>query len=67
MWSAVKGILSSRKALAMIVGVVASLVAKIGWDISSEELLTLVSPVIAYILAQGVADHGKEAKKVENK
>jgi len=67
MLEAIKGILSSKKALAAIVGVVVSLVAKLGIDLPTEALLAILTPILAYILGQGVADIGKEAAKSEAK
>tara|TARA_R100000808_G_scaffold23738_1_gene53106 strand:+ start:77 stop:277 length:201 start_codon:yes stop_codon:yes gene_type:complete len=63
----VKSLFSSKKFIAMITGVVATLTAKIGWDVSTETINQVIALVGTYILGQGVADHGKhrgeEAKK----
>ena len=40
--------------------------SKIGWDVSTEELLPIISPLMAYIVGQGIADHGKEKAKAES-
>lgn len=64
MWDTIKSILQSKKALAAIVGMIATLFGKIGWNISAGELLVMVSPIVAYIVGQGIADNGKEAAKV---
>lgn len=66
MWTAIKSILQSKKALAAIVGVVASLAGRIGWDIAADQLLLLISPIIAYILGQGIADHGAQGGNSAN-
>lgn len=62
----IKHLLSSKKFIATLLGFVIALAARFGFEVSYEELLALVSPFIAYILGQGIADFGKEAKKIEN-
>ena len=37
---------------------------RLGWDITQEEVLTVVGIGMGYVLAQGWADTGKEAAKV---
>lgn len=64
MMDVIKGLLTSKKFVASVVGVIAWLVGKIGWDIDPAELTAMISPIIAYILGQGMADFGKEADKV---
>jgi len=66
MMEAVKGLLRSKKALAMIVGVIATVAGKLGWDIETDQLLLMVSPIIAYILGQSVADHGAQGSNSAN-
>ena len=41
------------------------LVAKAGFDMDTEILIGVVSPLWAYIFAQGVADHGKGKEEVK--
>lgn len=62
MLDAIKKMLGSKKALAALAGVVVALAAKAGFDLDTEAVLAIVSPVIAYILGQGAADFGKEAR-----
>lgn len=57
--------LGSKKFLALIVTVIAALFAKIGWHVDTETIGLFVGLVASAILAQGVADNGKESKKVE--
>ena len=66
MKDALKGMAGSKKALAMIAGLIASLAGKYGLDIPTEELTVVLSPVLAYILGQGVADAGKEKARIES-
>jgi hypothetical protein len=65
MWTAFKQILSSKKVvLALVAGATAG-VAKLGFAVDSETVALIVSPLIAAIVGQGIADHGKEAAKIE--
>jgi hypothetical protein len=60
-----KQILTSKKALAAILGVVVGLAAKLGLALDTETLMAILSPILAYILGQGLADTGKEAVKAK--
>ena len=62
-----RDMLGSKKAIAMIVGLVVSCVGKYGLDLPTEELTAVLSPILAYILGQGVADVGKEKARLERK
>ena len=62
----IKSLFSSKKFVAMITGVVATLIGKIGWEVSTETINQVVALVGTYILGQGVADHGKH-RPVEQK
>lgn len=57
----IKGLLSSKKFVATITGIIATLVAKIGWEVDGEALAAIVALIVSYVVGQGVADHGKEA------
>ena len=65
MWEAVKGILSSKKALMAFVSILVWVVAKAGLDLSAEQILPIVGPLWLYIFGQSVADFGKEKAKVD--
>lgn len=65
MWQTVKEILKSKKALVALVAAVVWLAGKFGAHLDSETLLGAVTPLWAYVLGQGIADHGKEAAKIE--
>lgn len=64
MLDAIKGLLSSKKALAAIAGVVVALVGKLGIDLDTDALVILITPIVAFVVGQGIADNGKEAAKV---
>ena len=66
MWKEIKAFLASKKALMFILSGVAWVVAKLGWgSVPVDELGLLLGGFWAYILGQGMADIGKEAKKLE--
>ena len=67
MKQALKDMLGSKKATAMIVGILVGLGGKYGLDLPPEELTAILSPVLAYILGQGIADVGKEKARIEQK
>jgi len=62
---ALKDMLGSKKAVAMVVGLIVSLGGRIGLELDSEALTVVLSPVLAYILGQGLADAGKEKARIE--
>ena len=49
----------------MIVGLLVSGAGKYGLEIPTEELTTVLSPLLAYIVGQGIADVGKEKARIE--
>ena len=58
---------TSKKALTAIASVLALLSTKCGFiEISTNEMLTYISPLMAYIVGQGLADVGKERAIIEN-
>lgn len=60
----IKSLLSSKKAAAMVAGVLmAAFGKKIGLD--EQAVTSIVATVIAYLVGQGIADHGKEAVKAK--
>ena len=65
MWQSLKYLLKSKKAIAGIAGALMILVGRLGLDIDSELVTQFVSIVVAYIVGQGIADHGKEGAKIE--
>ena len=51
--------LKSKKFIAAVVGVAIGLIAKLGIELDTEAVLAVISPILAYILGQGLADQGK--------
>lgn len=54
-----KTLLTSKKFIAAIVGVAVGLIAKLGIQLDTDAVALVISPILAYIVGQGVADHGK--------
>lgn len=61
----IKSLLASKKAAAALAGIIMSLFGKkVGFDEAAVQ--SVVYTLIAYIVGQGVADHGKEAVKAKD-
>jgi len=65
MWKAFGDLIKSKKAIVAICTAIVAFGSKIGWDVSTEELMPIITPLMAYIVGQGIADHGKEKAKME--
>jgi hypothetical protein len=61
----VKEAVSSKKFITTVAGTIAAAALKIGLDLPTEAVATILSPIVAYIIAQGWSDTGKGAAKVE--
>ncbi len=59
-------ILKSKKFQAAVVGLVVAIAGNVGLDLDEVALMTILSPILAYIAGQGLADIGKEKAKIEN-
>lgn len=64
MWNVIKELLSSKKAIMAIVGVIVWFAGYLGLHLDAAALAEAITPIIVYILGQSVADHGKEAAKI---
>lgn len=65
MWNTVKDLLKSKKALMALVALIVFVAGRFGLQLDKAELAGVVGPLWAYVIAQGVADKGKEAAKIE--
>lgn len=54
-------LLSSKKFITALVASVGWLVGRIGWHVDSETLAGAVTPLLMFILSQGITDRGKSA------
>lgn len=60
-----KELLKSKKFQAAVVGLVVAILSHFGLDVDNATVMTILSPILAFILGQGIADAGKEAMKIE--
>ncbi len=58
-----KSLLSSKKVLATLAAILVWVLGRFGLDVGEEQLLPVIGSLAAFVLAQGWADHGKEAIK----
>jgi len=60
-----KDLFASKKFWSAVVGILAVLVGKIGWNVSEEVLWQIVAIIGTLLGAQGLADMGKEKANTE--
>jgi len=60
-----KDLFACKKFWSAVVGILAVLVGKIGWNVSEEVLWQIVAIIGTLLGAQGLADMGKEKAKTE--
>ncbi len=59
-----RDLLSSKKFFVAMATVIAWIAARIGWHVDPTQLTEAMAPLISYVVAQGVADHGKTAAQL---
>jgi len=59
-----KDLLSSKKFVAMLVAIAVFVAGRFGLDVDPATLDHVFAAILVYVGAQGVADHGKEAAKI---
>lgn len=64
LWTTIKALLSSKKFIAALIAALVWLGGKVGLHVDSETMAGIVGPIVAYVLGQGIADHGKEAAQI---
>ena len=62
MWKLFAEVLTSKKAIATIAGVLLVMTNKIGLNLPEEAVTQIVAAIAAYVVSQGLADFGKAAK-----
>ncbi len=62
-----KELLSSKKFITTAVAIIVWVVGRFGLHVDEASLLPLVGALSAFVIAQGFADHGKEAEKAKAK
>lgn len=65
MMKALTELLSSKKFLTAIAGALAGGLLRLGFEVPIEDVMAILSPLVAAIVGQGIADHGKEKAKIE--
>ena len=60
-----KDLLLSKKFVVALLTIAGSITAYKGWNVDPMTILTLTTPIFVYIGAQGWADSGKEAAKIQ--
>ena len=58
-------LLTSKKFLAMVVGIIMSIATKYGLNIPEDLVNQLVALIVTYVVGQGIADSGKEAARIK--
>jgi len=61
----IKSLFRSKKFVAMITGIVLSILAKLGIGIPEDVIAEIITLVSVYIAGQGLSDIGKEKAKIE--
>ena len=64
MLNLIKQLVTSKKAIAMIAGVIVALAARYGLELDPVSVGTILSPIVAYIIGQGMADKGQAAAQI---
>lgn len=59
MTQAIRDLLSSKKFLAALVAILVQLGARYGLELDQDQIMGLISPLLAFIVGQGIADFGK--------
>lgn len=55
----------SKKFLVAIIAIAAGVAARYGFALDQAAVMEIVTPLWAFIVGQGIADHGKEAAKID--
>lgn len=60
-----KELLTSKKFQVALAAMIAAILARWGWNVDLETIMTVLSPLMLYIVGQAAADHGKEVAKIK--
>ena len=63
-WLTLKEFITSKKFIVAVAGVILATAGKHNLNLDADSVQNIVYVVVAYLIGQGVADHGKEAAKV---
>jgi len=62
MWKMLGEVLTSKKAIATIAGVLIVASNRIGLQLPEDAITQIIGAIAAYVVSQGLADFGKAAK-----
>lgn len=65
MGETLKELLSSKKFVTALLSLVIVILGHFGIDLDLTSMMAIISPLLAFILGQGIADAGKEAVKID--
>lgn len=60
-----KSLLTSKKFLVAVIACIVWIIGKLGVHLDNDALLGAVTPLWAFVIGQGIADHGKGAAKID--
>ena len=61
-----RAMVGSKKWQAAMIGVIVAGLSKLGLAVDTETVALILSPLLAYIVGQGIADHGKPAAELKS-
>jgi hypothetical protein len=64
MLNVLKELLASKKFIVMLAAMVVAIASKLGFAIDHDMSTQVITLASAYLVGQGIADHGKEAAKI---
>lgn len=59
-----RALFSSKKFIAAVVGVIVGAGARYGLNLDPTDVAIILSPIISFIIGQGISDLGKDAAKI---
>ena len=62
--SLIRDLFGSKKVITAMTATIVAAAGLLGLDLSVDQVALIVTPLAAFVVGQGVADHGKEAAKV---
>lgn len=69
MWRALRAVgrtlgrlVDSRKAVVAIAGAISAGALRLGWDVDSDTVGLVLTPIVGYVVGQGIADAGAGRK-----
>ena len=61
MLAAIRTMLTSKRFISGVAGLVVAAALKLGLELDTASVAAVITPIVAYIISQGMADWGKEA------